>query len=174
MDLHDDIRGKSPIQFLTPSPRLIGLNLSAVTKSSFAGVIARYVFLVTHSSPRQADTWFPSLPLKKCTGVRYVITKFSRMDSLPNFLTHGTPLRARERAPLKSTCWIDYVSRIDLNLLPFYLETLPMRWTTLENYSSSFDKVARIHRKRCKCVTNHWETLQCTLNHSNVLNDTYS
>ena len=30
------------------------------------------------------------------TGVRYVITKFSGMDSLPNFLTHGTPLRARE------------------------------------------------------------------------------
>ena len=31
-------------------------------------------------------------------GVRYVITKFSRMDSLPNFVTHGAPLRAR--APL--------------------------------------------------------------------------
>ena len=29
-------------------------------------------------------------------GVRYVITKFCRMDSLPNFLTHGAPLRARE------------------------------------------------------------------------------
>ena len=29
-------------------------------------------------------------------GVRYVITKFSQMDSLPNFLTHGAPLRARE------------------------------------------------------------------------------
>ena len=24
-------------------------------------------------------------------GVRYVITKFSRMDSLSNFLTHGAP-----------------------------------------------------------------------------------
>ena len=30
------------------------------------------------------------------TGVRYVITKFSGMDGLPNFLTHGAPLRARE------------------------------------------------------------------------------
>ena len=32
-------------------------------------------------------------------GVRYVITKFSQVDSLPNFLTHGAPLcalRARE------------------------------------------------------------------------------
>ena len=28
------------------------------------------------------------------TGVRYVITKFSGMDGLPNFLTHGAPLRA--------------------------------------------------------------------------------
>ena len=25
-------------------------------------------------------------------GVRYVITKFTRMDSLPNFVTHGAPL----------------------------------------------------------------------------------
>ena len=41
----------------------------------------------------------------------------------------------------------------------------------LENHSSSFDKVARIHRKRCKCVTNHWETLQCISNYSNVFND---
>ena len=29
-------------------------------------------------------------------GVRYVITKFSWMDSLPNFVTHGAPLRIRE------------------------------------------------------------------------------
>ena len=29
------------------------------------------------------------------TGVLYVITKFSEEDSLPNFLTHGAPLRAR-------------------------------------------------------------------------------
>ena len=34
-----------------------------------------------------------------CAGVCYVITKFSQMDSLPNFVTHGAPLpvlRARE------------------------------------------------------------------------------
>ena len=30
------------------------------------------------------------------TGVRYVMTNFSGMASLPNFLTHGAPLRARE------------------------------------------------------------------------------
>ena len=37
-------------------------------------------------------------------GVRYVITKFSRMDSLPNFLSHGAPRRApfaRAGAPLQ-------------------------------------------------------------------------
>ena len=43
-------------------------------------------------------------------GVRYVITKFSRMDSLPNFLTHGAPLRAREAragAPLQRCRLLD-------------------------------------------------------------------
>ena len=37
-------------------------------------------------------------------GVRYVMTKFSRMDSLPNFVTHGAPLRAlraRESSAIK-------------------------------------------------------------------------
>ena len=42
MDLQDDIRGRSPIQFLTPT---------AVTKPSFAKVIARYVFLVLFVFP---------------------------------------------------------------------------------------------------------------------------
>ena len=44
------------------------------------------------------DIWH-RLTWSVCTGgragVRYVITKFSRMDSLPNFLTHGAPLRVR-------------------------------------------------------------------------------
>ena len=41
-------------------------------------------------------------------GVRYVITKFSRMDSLPNFLTHGAPLRARfARARSSAINWTD-------------------------------------------------------------------
>ena len=34
-------------------------------------------------------------------GRSYVITKFSRMDSLPNFLTHGAPLRAGEELRYK-------------------------------------------------------------------------
>ena len=36
------------------------------------------------------------------TGVRYVITKFSGMDGLPNFLTHGAPLRARGSSAIKA------------------------------------------------------------------------
>ena len=31
-------------------------------------------------------------------GVRYVITKFFRMDSLPNFLIHGAPQARASRA----------------------------------------------------------------------------
>ena len=43
-------------------------------------------------------------------GVRYVITKFSQMDSLPNFLTHGAPLRARFRArELRYENWAHFV-----------------------------------------------------------------
>ena len=34
-------------------------------------------------------------------GVRYVITKLSLMDSLPNFLTHGAPLRALRARELR-------------------------------------------------------------------------
>ena len=34
-------------------------------------------------------------------GVRYVITKFSRMDSLPNFVTHDAPLRALRARELR-------------------------------------------------------------------------
>ena len=44
-------------------------------------------------SPRSNVTFDISLH-EVCVrvGVRYVITKFSRMDSLLNFLTHGAPL----------------------------------------------------------------------------------
>ena len=45
-------------------------------------------------SPRSNVTFNISLH-EVCVqvGVRHVITKFSRMDSLPNFLNHGAPLR---------------------------------------------------------------------------------
>ena len=54
-------------------------------------------------SPRSDVTFDISLH-EVCVrvGVRYVMTKFSRMNSLPNFLTHGAPQArfAHERAPL--------------------------------------------------------------------------
>ena len=34
-------------------------------------------------------------------GVRYVITNFFRMDSLPNFVTHGAQLRALRARELR-------------------------------------------------------------------------
>ena len=44
------------------------------------------------------------------TGVRYVITKFSGMDSLPNFLTHGAPLQWK---------WIYNLSRLQQTKSPY-------------------------------------------------------
>ena len=53
------------------------------------------------------------------TGVRYVITKFSGMDSLPNFVTHGAPLRAlralensAKRLPLPFLVHFEAMSRV--------------------------------------------------------------
>ena len=43
-------------------------------------------------------------------GVRYVITKFSRMDSLPNFVTHGAPLRALRARELRYKLLIAMIS----------------------------------------------------------------
>ena len=50
-------------------------------------------------SPRSNVTFNISLH-EVCVqvGVRYVITKFSRMVSLPNFLTHGAPEARASRA----------------------------------------------------------------------------
>ena len=78
----------------------ISCAISRQEKGGFHKCIARFQ---TYSSPGRADTWFPSLPRKDCTGVRYVITKFSRMDGLPNFLTHGAPLArfARRSSAIK-------------------------------------------------------------------------
>ena len=42
-------------------------------------------------------------------GVRYVITKFSRMDSLPNFVTHGAPLRAPCARELRYKAFVQFL-----------------------------------------------------------------
>ena len=67
----------------------ISCAISRQEKGGLHKCIARFI---TYSSPGRADTWFPALPRKECTSVRFVITKFSRMDGLPNFRTHGAPL----------------------------------------------------------------------------------
>ena len=78
----------------------ISCAISRQEKGGLHKCIARFI---TYSSPGRADTWFPSLPRKECTSVRYVITKFSRMDGLPNFITHGAPLaRFTRRSSAKS------------------------------------------------------------------------
>ena len=66
-------------------------------KNSGCTLIRRTIFRqenMTYSSPRRADTWFPSSPQRvhrrTCADV---ITKISRMDSLPIFL--GVGFRAR-------------------------------------------------------------------------------
>ena len=64
----------------------------AISRQERGGLHKCIARFITYSCPGRADTWFPSLPRKECTGVRYVITKFSLMDGLPNFLTHGAPL----------------------------------------------------------------------------------
>ena len=53
--------------------------------------------------------WHLTSAYMKCVygwaGVRYVITKFSRMDSLQNFVSHGALLRAlRERESSAKKC----------------------------------------------------------------------
>ena len=50
--------------------------------------------------PRRVDSWLPSPSPKDCTvsvqSYADVITKFSRIDRLPNFLNYDSPLtRAR-------------------------------------------------------------------------------
>ena len=64
----------------------------AISRQEIGGLHKCIARFIKYSSPGRADTWFSSLPRKECTGVRYVITKFSRMDGLPNVLTHGAPL----------------------------------------------------------------------------------
>ena len=58
-------------------------------------------------------------------GVRYVITKFSRMDGLPNFVTHGDTQRAlrarelRENGSKKQVVKITWFAAILIYLLVY-------------------------------------------------------
>ena len=74
---------------ITVSGRLI---LTAVNSSSYGWLTKCLKFL--------QDVTFDISLLEVClrVDVRYVITQFSRMDSLPNFLTHGAPQARASRA----------------------------------------------------------------------------
>ena len=61
--------------------------------------------------------------------VRYVITKFSWMDSLPNFVTHGAPLHALRYESLE---------KIDLSLRLF--ETGNLLADNFKKYSTSMGR----------------------------------
>ena len=67
------------------------LLLTAVNSSSY-GWLTKFEFFQDVTS----DISLHEVCLR--VSVRYVITKFSRMDSLPNFLTHGAPQAGASRA----------------------------------------------------------------------------
>ena len=48
--------------------------------------------------------------------LRYVITKFSRMDILPNFVTHSAPLRARESSAVTQLKCAHALMRVNTSL----------------------------------------------------------
>ena len=89
----------------SPSSRSESFYLLSFFQNQLRDIIARRCAMqfpakktLLSPTPRVHADYFP-LPGKSVRiDVRYVITKFSGMDSLPNFLTHGAPLRARFRA----------------------------------------------------------------------------
>ena len=94
----------------SPSSRSDSFYLLSFFQNQLRDIIARRCAMrfpakksLLSPTPRVNADYFP-LPGKSVrTDVQYVITKFSGMDSLPNFLIHGAPLRARfarEGAPL--------------------------------------------------------------------------
>ena len=113
----------------------ISCAISRQEKGGLHKCIARFI---TYSSPWRADTWFPSLPRKECTGVRYVITKCSRMDGLPNFLTHGaSPARfARRISTNIFGKGVSSSSSVLLCLHPFCIHSFyrlfgPFKWSAM-------------------------------------------
>ena len=68
------------------------------------------------------------VPVGGRAGVRYFVTKFSRLDSLPNFLTHGAPLRARKSSANKSGRHLEFlindVIRRKISTWPTWLLTM--------------------------------------------------
>ena len=73
----------------------------------------KFTSATTYSSPYRLTPYFPSLSPRVCTvSVRSyadVITKFSQMDRLPNFLNYGAPLVRRSTIKFCG-CWSEIFS----------------------------------------------------------------
>ena len=107
---------KLPV-FERDNSHAISCTISCQEKGGLHKCIARFI---TYSSLRRADTWFPSLLHKECIGIRYIITKFSRMYGLPNFLTHGAPLVRFVRQSSAMNHWKKYLTLMGRHLSPPY------------------------------------------------------
>ena len=152
----------------------------AISRQEKGGFHKCIAWFLTYSSTGRADTWFPSLPRKECTGVRYVITKFSRMDGLPNFLTHGAPLArfARQSSAITISSqlylfWLflfdlvqsthvkremDHLKR-DMNLLPVLF-----KWNTPETFLKLFKTLSTSFKHNLRSLKTTAEQIESSLN----------
>ena len=83
-------------------------------------------------------------------GVCYVITKFSQMDRLPNFVTHGAPLRmprVRKSSAIKKRLLLN--ARLTVCLLR--LESARMESDNFHTFSLVEKAHMTIKRKTCMC-----------------------
>ena len=124
----------------------ISCAISRQEKGGLHKCIARFI---TYSSPGRADTWFPSLPLKECTGVRYVITIFLGWMVYQIFLPMVPRWRAsRAGAPLLVIGTMEVSLKIFTILL---WSNFPMKNTVVSKESTvtlnCWRKVININKK---------------------------
>ena len=93
--------------------------------------------------PRQADTWFPSLLRKECTGVRYVITKFLGwiFYSLPIKLS--CPWSSAARASSSQKGIFDSSLKLCVHLMKLALK-IPWSWRKIRHFESLTDATGYI------------------------------
>ena len=91
--------------------------------------------------------------------MRYVITKFSRMDSLPNFLTHGAPLArfARESSAKNA----EKERKLIANGTP--KSTIPLKKYSLEKFFWNGRMVGKQKSSTRALRIHNWQVLSATL-----------